>query len=160
VSRDSRLDEHGSIISLTGLAAWFAVAIGIFASIRIWPAPSVTRRVLGMLADVGAVTFALILTGESGVVLVGAYLFIIFGNGFRFGRVYFHVSQIFSLMGFVLVLLMAPWWQHELVVGMSWLLWMIVLPFYVGVLAERINQARLRAEEALKECIERERRGS
>jgi hypothetical protein len=37
---------------------------------------------------------------------------------------------------------------------------LIVLPFYVGVLAERIDSARVKAEEALKECVERERRGS
>jgi hypothetical protein len=36
---------------------------------------------------------------------------------------------------------------------------MIVLPFYVGALAERINAARVKAEEALKECLERERCG-
>jgi len=31
------------------------------------------------------------------------------------------------------------------------------LPSYVGLLADRINAARVKAEEALKECVERGR---
>src|SRR5690348_16765575 len=118
VSGDSHLDER-DIIILTGLAVWCAYAIGTFFAIWIWPALSATRRVLGILVDVGLTTFALFLMGERGVFLVGVYLFLIFGNGFRFGRVYLHVSQILSLIGFVLVLSMVPWWQHEPQVGLG-----------------------------------------
>jgi hypothetical protein len=35
---------------------------------------------------------------------------------------------------------------------------MIVLPSYVGALVGRIDAARLKAEEALKQCVERGRR--
>jgi hypothetical protein len=52
---------------------------------------------------------------------------------------------------------MVPWWQHEPGVFLGWMFAMIVLPFYVSVLVVRINAARVKAEEALKECIERER---
>src|ERR1700680_4729115 len=58
------------------LASFSMLAISIFAAIWIWPAPNVARRVVGMLADAGTVTFALSLVGESGVGLVGVYLFI------------------------------------------------------------------------------------
>jgi isoprenylcysteine carboxyl methyltransferase (ICMT) family protein YpbQ len=42
----------------------------------------------------------------------------------------------------------------------AFLIALIVLPFYVGILAERIKAERAEAEEALKEFLERERRGS
>ena len=95
--------------------------------------------------------------GDSGAVFVGAYLSVIFSHGFRFGRVYLYVCQCLCLTGFVLVVSMVPWWGHEPAVMAGWLVSMIVLPFYVGALAERINAQRVSAEEALKECIERER---
>lgn len=148
--------EHDTIL-LTGLAGWLSLAIGIFAAIWIWPAANVPRRVLGILADAGTITFGLLLAGESGASFVGVYLFIIFGNGFRYGRAYLSICQILCLMGFMLVAIMVPWWQHEWGVVLGWMFAMIVLPFYVSVFVVRINAARVKAEEALKECIERER---
>jgi two-component system, sensor histidine kinase RpfC len=148
-------DEHDTIL-LTGLAGWLILAIGIFAAIWISPAANAPRRVLGILADAGAVTFGLFLAGESGAMLVGLYLFITFGNGFRYGRSYLFLCQFLCLTGFVLVELMVPWWRHHQVVAMGWMISMIVLPFYVGSLAERANAARVKAEEALKEYVERE----
>src|SRR6476620_8055986 len=112
---------------------------------------------LGILADVGALTFGLFVMGEGGVVLVGVYFFIIFGSGFKYGRLYLYVSQLLCLIGFVLVVSMVSWWQHELLVAVALIIWMMILPAYVDALAERVNVARMKAEEALKECIERQR---
>ena len=159
VSREGYVGEDARF-DLTVLAGCLILAIGIFASIWIWPSVNLAGRMLGILVDVGAITFGLFVMGEEGVVLVGTYLFIIFGNGFRYGRLYLHVSQLLSFIGFVLVVSMVPWWRHELLVAFALMIWMIVLPFYVGTLAERINVARAKAEEALKACVERERRGS
>jgi two-component system sensor histidine kinase RpfC len=110
-----------------------------------------------MLADAGTITFGLFFADESGVVFVWAYLFIIFGNGFRYGRAYLLICQALCLTGFLLVAVMVPWWQHERGVVLGWMLSMIVLPVYVSALGMRINAARMKAEEALRECIERER---
>jgi hypothetical protein len=149
----SRPDGRDTII-LTGLAAWFAASIGFLLAIWIWPAPSVTWRVLGIVADAGVVTFALVFMGEFGVMAVVFYFLIIFSYGFRYGRVYFRVSQAFCLIGFVLVLLMVPWWQHELVVGSSWLFSMIILPSYVMMIFEHMRRELRMAKDALKECVE------
>jgi two-component system, sensor histidine kinase RpfC len=141
-----------------GLASWLVVALGIFAVVWMSPAANRARRVLGMVADVGAITFGLLLAGKVGAVLVGTYLFLIFGNGFRYGRAYLHMCQFLSLAGFGLVVSMVPWWQHEWDVVAGWMVLMIVLPSYVGALVGRIDAARLKAEEALKQCVERGRR--
>ena len=65
-----------------------------------------------------------------------------------------------GVVGFSLVLAVSPFWSNHAAIGVACLVALIVLPFYVGVLAERINAERVKAEVALKECIERERRGS
>jgi two-component system sensor histidine kinase RpfC len=147
-------------ILVAGLAGWLVLAMGIFAAVWTWPAANGPRRFLGMLADVGAITFGLFLAGSLGAFLVSLYLLIIFGNGFRYGRAYLHVCQFLCLTGLVLVVSMVPWWQYEREVAAGWMISIVVLPLYVAVLAGRIDAARVKAEEALKECVERERRGS
>ena len=42
---------HAEPLLVLGLAAALALAVAIFVGICIWPAPSVQRRVVGMLAD-------------------------------------------------------------------------------------------------------------
>lgn len=153
------LAEHDQVL-LAGLAGWLTLAVGIFAVIWTWPAANGPRRLLSMVVDVGAITFGLFLAGESGAVFVGAYLFIIFGKGFRYGRAYLFACQILSLIGFMVVVASVRWWQGEMAVAEGWIVSMIVLPCYIATLAERMNAARVKAEEALKECVDRERRVS
>jgi two-component system sensor histidine kinase RpfC len=109
--------DGDSRILLLGLAGFFALAIGIFIAIWLWPAPNAPRRVLGMVADVGAISFALLLAGESGVGLVGVYLFVVFGNGFRYGRKSLFVCQLLCVAAFTVVLFAAPWWKEHPYVG-------------------------------------------
>ena len=94
---------------------------------------------------------------EGGAVVLAAYLFITFGNGFRYERFYLHACQLMGVAGFSLVLVVSPFWSKHVGIGFGFLIALIIVPFYVGVLAERISAARVKAEEALKECFERER---
>jgi len=142
---------------LTGLCAWLALAIGISIVVLIWPASNTTRRVLGASIDVAILTFSLFFAGEAGVGLSLVYLFITFGNGFRYGRGYFRLCQGLSLAGFVLVITAAPWWSRHLAIGFGLLASLTVLSFYVSALASRIAAARASAEQALQDCLERKR---
>jgi len=145
-------------ILLFGLVGFFILSIGIFAAICIWPASNIPRRVVGMLADAGAVTFALFLAGDHGVWLIGVFLFISFGNGFRYGRSYLFLCQTLCLIGFVPVVMTAPWWRDEPYVGWGLLVSLIILPLYVSTLLKRIQDAHAKTEQALKDCLERDGR--
>ena len=143
------------------LAGGFLVFSGL---LTLWilaaPHVSVPRLFLGMVVDNAITTYVVIQMGEGGgAVAFSVYLFITFGNGFRFGRLYLHACQLMGLAGFSLVLVVSPFWSKHVEIGLGFLIALIVLPFYVGALAERIKAERAKAEEALKECIERERRG-
>jgi two-component system, sensor histidine kinase RpfC len=140
---------------LGGLLAFFVLALAIFAAICVWPAVNPPRRILGMLVDAGCTTFALFLTGVAGVWLVGVYLFVIFGNGFRYGARYLLLCQMLCLAGFLPVVILAPWWREEPYVGYGLIMMMIVLPNYVSVLLKRMLEERAKTELALKECLER-----
>lgn len=133
-----------------GLAGDLALALAIFIAICLWPAPSIARRATGMLADAGAATFCMFLAGEAGVLMIGVYLFITFGNGFRYGRSYLFACQALCIAGFSGVLAYVPYWQSHRTAGWSLMVALIVLPLYVSTLLKRIEEARARAEEANK----------
>jgi two-component system sensor histidine kinase RpfC len=98
----------------------------------------------------------MLVLGEVGAVIFGMYLFMAFGNGFRYGRAYLYLSQGLALVGFGLVLSVSDVWPKHPWVGMGLLVMLIVLPFYVGVLAHQMRARHLKTGQALKECLERE----
>jgi two-component system sensor histidine kinase RpfC len=145
---------------LQGLSLFLALAIALFVAICIWPAPNVPRRVLGLVADVGVTTWAMFLSGEYGASLVGVYLFITFGYGFRYGRRYLLACQALCVLGFFAVLLYVPYWRAHSVAGLSLLIALVVLPLYVLALLHRIEDKHAKTEQALKDCLERQGRST
>ena len=138
----------------TGLDGFLGVSLAIFA--WLWAAPKkvVSRRILGMLADTGGATFYLWLAGEHGVWMIAVYLFVTFGNGFRYGVKYLYLSQVLSLIGFLSLLGFfagfseAPYWTDHRVEWLGLAVALVVLPLYVAMLVKRIHQMKVRAEEA------------
>ena len=145
--RDGRVDRQETEVIWVAVAT---VAFGVALMLRILcvGGTSVTRRLLGMVADNGVTTYCMIQMNEAGAVIIGVYLFVTFGNGFRYGRPYLHASQALSIAGFCLVIAMSEYWQSHLTLSLGLMLASIVLPFYVGVLAQRITEAKRKADEA------------
>lgn len=147
VYRDNHVtDDEAEVIRVA--IGFFVLSIALTFQIITSDGISVARRYLGMVADNAVTTYCLIQTGEPGAVIIGVYLFITFGNGFRYGRTYLHVCQVMSLAGFALVMFMGDFWRHEMSLSIGILLSILVLPFYVGVLAQRITEAKMRADDA------------
>ena len=140
--------QHGLIVALGFLLFAVGVTVHILATADSNHRVTVFRRFLGIVADNAANTYFMLVMGEGGAYVVGVYLFVTFGNGFRYGRRYLRVSQALSLVGFAVVLVFSPFWSQHPEVGIGIFVAMIVLPFYVGVLAERIQEARRRADDA------------
>lgn len=157
VLRDGTVEPDGYKF-LAVISGFLAFSVLLVLWLVAAPQVSVSRRLIGIIGDNAVATFALYQMGDGGAVILSVYLFITFGNGFRFGRFYLHVSQLLGIVGFSFVLVVSPFWSKHVGIGLGFLIGLIVLPFYVGILAERINAARVRAEEALAECVERERR--
>ncbi len=133
------------VLTLTG---FFAIAVGIFLAICIWPAVNVPRRLLGMVADNAGAAWYMAMAGEYGFSMLGVYLFVTFGNGFRYGRRYLFASQALTLVGYIGVITFVPFWQAHRTAGIGLLIALCVLPLYVATLLERIQEALAKAEEA------------
>ncbi len=108
------------------------------------------RRISGMLMDNGFLTAALITTGEIAVPLFAIYLWVAFGNGFRFGIPYLVGSAILALCGFIAVYLLSSFWQTNFPMWISMLISLVILPPYIAVLLYREQKAKQRAEKANK----------
>jgi two-component system sensor histidine kinase RpfC len=133
---------------LTVSVGFFLFSVALAALIVIRGGISISRRYLAMVADNVVTTYCLMNMGEAGAVVIGVYLFITFGNGFRYGRRYLHVCQAMALIGYSAVLIFSPFWSDHIAIGIGFLIGLLVLPFYVGVLAERIEKAKKRADDA------------
>ena len=144
----------GDPLTRTELGAlWFAVAFFVFAMILAGfvlnaKADSAPRRLFGIVADNAANSAYLLIAGETGAFAFGIYLFVTFGNGFRYGQRYLRISHALSVIGFLVVLYFSPFWSAHIPVGIGYLVALLVLPFYVGALAERSKKEKRRADEA------------
>jgi two-component system sensor histidine kinase RpfC len=122
------------------------------AAIMIWRLKSgranVTRlRYLGIIADNSALTLGMAGAGEGGVAMIGVYLWVTIGNGFRFGPRYLLASYWLSIVGFGLQLALVPFWEHHRVVGAGLFLAGAIVPLYVLVLLIRLTGQKEAAEQ-------------
>jgi two-component system sensor histidine kinase RpfC len=141
-------NAHHQYLILWFLGIDLVLCALLMAHIALSPAVNRTRRVIGMINDAGMSTLVMFLTGEAGASMIGLFLFITFGNGFRYGRAYLFACQALCIAGFAGVLLLHPHWQMHQTMGWSLMVALVVLPLYVSTLLKRIEQARARAEEA------------
>ncbi len=139
---------HSDIIAFRILGVFLLLALILMGSILYSGKPSVLRRLAGAWIDQGGTTLFMALTGEVGVMLVGIYLWVIFGNGFRFGNKYLFHAQLLSVVGFMVTTQVNPYWKSHPSIIYSVLLMLFALPIYVSALIRRMNEAKQKAEEA------------
>ncbi|HEX6265604.1 MAG TPA: hypothetical protein VFZ81_01775, partial [Burkholderiales bacterium] len=106
------------------------------------------RRRVAVLLDMGSITVMMTVSGELGFMLYGLYLWVVLGNGFRYGRWYLHYSQATSLAGFSAVLLLSEFWQGNAMLGIALWLVLLAIPWYAALLISRLNAANERLQEA------------
>jgi len=121
---------------------------GLFWIVRS-PAPNRVRRLTGITADVIMVSLGVIMAdGEAGVVFVTIYLWIITGNGFRFGLNYLVYATLISLAAFIPITLLAPFWHQHPALVVSVLIILAVVPVFMATLIRKLNHAIESAEAA------------
>ena len=143
------LSVDTQIHALWFVIGFFLLAVGMMVSILAgYTNVSVVRRYLGIVADIVGNTYFMIVAGELGAAVFVVYLFVTFGNGFRYDRVYSLFSQALSLVGFATVYYFSDFWSRHGWFVAGAVIAMLVLPNYVGFLTSRIEDAKKRAEDA------------
>jgi len=137
-----------TVVFIYLLATPFSVALLTWATYK--PESNHSRRLIGMLADLGTTTAAMAISGEAASPLFLIYLWTTFGNGFRYGKKYLYISMILSIIGFSLVLYLSPYWSEHIFLGAGLLLTLSVLPIYIAALLRRLQSVSEQAEQANK----------
>jgi two-component system sensor histidine kinase RpfC len=106
------------------------------------------RRLLGAFVDFSTASFMLMIGGETSAPLVGIYLWVALGNGFRYGVPYLYFSTALSTAGFGTVLAFNPFWQIHLALGIGILFTMMIVPLYAASLMRQLHSAVNHANEA------------
>lgn len=134
--------------STIGAGLFLLGGLAILLHIKLLPGQQVVRRGLAMLLDVGGLSFALYLDGATSALLYPVYLWIIFGNGLRFGQRYIIATSVLSIASFSAVIASTPFWRQQPFLSAGLLAALVVLPGYVLALSRRVQAALQRAEQA------------
>ncbi len=143
-----RSEQHVYPNAVVFSGSFVVVSLLLLFSIVLWPKKLTVRRVLSLIIDVGAVAYAMHLTGELGSPLYAIFLWTIFSNGFRYGLPYLFMASLLTTVSFSIVYLTTPYWNQHPILASGLMLALIVLPIYVATLIRRLNEAVRRAEIA------------
>jgi two-component system sensor histidine kinase RpfC len=128
--------------------AWIGCGLALFAYLRFRPGSRTLRRSLAILIDVSGTTTLMTAVGEAGAFLYVTYLWIIIGNGVRFGGLYILAATLMSLASFALVIEVNPFWATHVTLSLGLLFGMAVLPGYLYALVSQLAEARRQAVRA------------
>ncbi len=129
-------------------AAYLLVSLLLLIWIIISPAINPARRIAGAVGDMAAISSALYLGNEFAAILLAVYLWVITGNGFRYGIRYMLIATVLAGGGFSTVVWLSPFWQQHIWFSSAILLTMIIVPLYMASLIKKLHQAIALAEEA------------
>jgi len=131
------------------LFAYFLTSIIIAAWIFIQPEASTIRKIITAIGDTAVPTVCLLfLPGETGAPFVAIYLWVITGYGFRYGEKFLLLSMLLSTGGFLLVMLLVPFWHIHKSVVLGYLILIIVVPIFMARLIHKLHRAIAEAEAA------------
>lgn len=138
-----------SLPSLMGMT-YFTSALLIAAALLINPAPSPTRRILGTLADLGSLSIVMFMSADKSVFLFVFYLWVILGNGFRYGITYLYIAFFIGIVGFSFAISFGEYWQHpqHKPFGLSLLFLLVLIPLYSAFLITKLHAAIATAKQA------------
>lgn len=134
--------------------AGIAMSVGLVISwaflIDIWHRPGrcMPRRVLANFADVSILSALFHISPEVMAPCWLIYLWVTFGNGFRYGERWLFVSAGISVAGFATAVATTPYWRENLGLSIGLMVALVVLPAYVSTLITKLRKAISQAEEA------------
>ncbi len=114
------------------------------------PNASKRRVFLTMICDLGATTYVMLISHDTGPIFFGIYLWVIVGNGIRFGAWSLITSYVSSIVGFTLVILLNDYWISNPRLSIGLMLTLILIPPYILKLRNQVNLALEEARRASK----------
>lgn len=114
-------------------------AVGIFALIIIWPQASPSRRLLAIIIDFGAASYLMYVMEDKALPFFAVYLWVIIGNGLRYGAHYLYTAMAISIVSFTIVCSNSAYWIGQWGFSIGLLISLVALPLYFSSLLKRLN---------------------
>ncbi|MFZ2161763.1 MAG: ATP-binding protein [Sideroxyarcus sp.] len=108
------------------------------------------RQCMAMYSDIAAISFGMMMTDEAGVLFYGIYLWVITGNGIRYGKESLINAYVASMIGFSAVILFNGYWHDHLRIAVGLWLTLLCIPLYILKLRGQLNDALESARAASK----------
>lgn len=130
------------------IVLYYACSIALFGHLLYRPAASPARRLIGMVIDFGIFSYCVHAGDEAMAPFYPIYLWVIFGNGFRFGIPYLVAATVCGVAAFGAVVLTTAFWRDHMALSAGLIGGLILLPLYVSSLIRKLSDAKHQAEEA------------
>jgi len=145
------LADPDSRQSVVIMSAFVLCAVIILTTSIISLKVSIIRRLSGMLLDIGALSYGMYFVGDLLAPFYPIYLWVTFGNGFRYGVHYLYAAMLMSIIGFSAALLTGSYWDGHQLLGGGLLFGLVILPLYGVSLLRQLEQASRKVKEVSEE---------
>ncbi len=139
-----------SNIFFYAILTYITLSILSFYWVYINPTRCPIRYIANSLFDLLFLSTVAYYTGELGIALYPFILWSIFGNGFRYGRVFLYIGAVFAVICLSVLTYIAPFMNQHLLLMAGLIFGVIILPLYLGMVLNRLQIALNTAEEANK----------
>lgn len=135
------LDQSNTFLpGLLTIVSYLLFSVAWYGLVRRYPGGCPRRRLVTIITDLGILTFFMHLGSQHVTSYYPIFLWVIIGNGIRFGERFLQFGVAMGTIGFGSLLLFNDYWNSHLNLGAGLLLGVIVLPmFFMGVL-RRLRQ--------------------
>ncbi|MEJ6593986.1 ATP-binding protein [Parasphingorhabdus sp.] len=135
---------------IIGFGVYFVVSIAIAIAYHLHPQPSSLRRFMGLCIDFGAGALLFHIGGENFAAVYPMFLWVILGNGFRFGVSWLYLASAMAAIAFGWTIYTVDYWRNSPSLSIGLLVALAVIPAYCSTLITKISQAKEEAEAANK----------
>lgn len=129
---------------------YYMGAVAIATALLIYPKQSPARRAAGIVLDMVSLSIVMYLSGSDSIFLFVLYLWVVLGNGFRYGLNYLYASQLVAVVGFFVAIKCGEYWQAEYTqsIAISLLFLLALIPTYSAFLIKKLHKATAGAKQA------------
>ena len=127
------------------LAAYALLSLAYLTWIGLAPARSVARRLLAMSTDFAVMSLMMAVCGEVATPFYPLYLWVILGNGFRFGLGYLLTAGVLGVVGFSAVAVTTEPWRDHPLLSLGLIAGLIAIPVYAATLIRKLTEAKVQA---------------
>jgi two-component system sensor histidine kinase RpfC len=139
--------NYGSPIFIVGyLYSVFSFLILIFVFLN--PKGSQWRHTIHMSLDILVISLVMHSLEKYGIPFFAEYLWLIVGNGFRYGYKEAIICTFMSIFAFIIVVIITPYWLDEILLTTTCMILLSIVSLYVAIMLKRLQFEMQRAELA------------